>query len=63
MIGCELEREGELAEPPGGILLAKDSGMIGCELEREGELAEPPGGIPPLGTEVNLYLSAGRASG
>ena len=63
MIGCELEREGELAEPPGGILLAEDSGMIGCELEREGELAEPPGGIPPLGAEVNLYLSAGRASG
>ena len=45
------------------ILLAIDSGMIGCELEREGELAEPPGGIPPLGAEVNLYLSAGRASG
>ena len=63
MIGCELEREGELAEPPGGVVLAEDSRVIGCELEREGELAEPPGGIPPLGAEVNLYLSAGRASG
>ena len=37
MTGCELEREGELAEPPGGMLLAEDSGMIGCELERETE--------------------------
>ena len=63
MIGCELEREGELAEPPGGIVLAEDSGVIECELEKEEELAEPPGGIPPLGAEVNLYLSAGRASG
>ena len=29
-------REGELAEPPGGVVLAEDSGVIGCELEREG---------------------------
>ena len=34
-----------LAEPLGGVALAKDSGVIGCELEREGELAKPPGSV------------------
>ena len=63
MISGELEREGEVAELPGGIVMAEDSGVIRCELEREGELAESPGGIPSLGAEVNFYLSASRASG